>query len=307
MAEDESGVLTVYGVAGPLAQIDKTIFSGKAGRAKMFRGGVIIDVVTPDQARIAEEAGACAVMVLENFAADIRTLRIVSRMSDPKIIKDIKEAVNIPVFAKIRIGHFVEAQILDQIGVHSIDESEVLTPADPEYHINKLIIETPFICGCKNLSEALSRIREGAVMIRTKGEAGNGNIMEAVRQIRSITGDIRRLSYMNDTELDAFSRSIFAPYELLKKIKELGRLPVVQFGAGGIATPADAAMMMQLGCDGIIVGSGIFKTQDPGKTAKAIVQAAKHYNDPAILAEVSYGLGSAMVGIILDNDVARFD
>ncbi|XP_024973672.1 pyridoxal 5'-phosphate synthase subunit PDX1-like [Cynara cardunculus var. scolymus] len=246
-------------------------------------------------------------MVLENFAADIRNRHIVSRMSDPQIIKDIKEAVSIPVFAKTRIGHYVEAQILEEIGVHSIDESEVLTTADPEYHIHKLDFDVPFICGCKNLREAFSRIREGAVIIRTKGESGNGNIMEAVRQMRSITGDIRRLSFMDDYELDAYSRHICEPYELVKKTKELGRLPVVHFGAGGIATPADAALMMQLGCDGVIVGSGIFKSRDPAKTAKAIVRAAEHCSDPTILADVSSGLGTAMVGTVSNHqNVGRF-
>ncbi|KAI3757633.1 hypothetical protein L6452_05176 [Arctium lappa] len=292
-------MLTLYG-AGGFNEIEKAI-TVKTGRYKLHPGGVIIDVITPDQARVAEEAGACAVMVTENFAADIRTQRAVSRMSDPQIITDIKNSVHIPVFAKIRIGHTTEAQILQKIGVDFIDESEVLTPADQEHHINKHSFKTPFICGCKTLGEAFHRILEGAVMIRTKGDAGSGNVMEAVRQIRAITGDIQKLRSMNDDEVFAFSSTIFVPHYLVMKTKQLGRLPVVQFGAGGIATPADAALMMQLGCDGVIVGSGIFKSRDPVTRARAIVLAVSHYNDSSVLADVSAGLGEAMVGTIPYN------
>lgn len=273
----------------------------KKGLAQMLKGGVIMDVVTADQAVIAEKAGAVAVMALERVPADIRAQGGVARMSDPALIREIMDAVSIPVMAKCRIGHFVEAQILQEIGVDYIDESEVLTPADEENHINKHGFKVPFVCGCRNLGEALRRISEGAAMIRTKGEAGTGNVVEAVRHARSVMGDIRRVSAMDEDELFAYAKEIQAPYALVKQTAELGRLPVVNFAAGGVATPADAAMMMQLGLDGVFVGSGIFKSDDPAPRAHAIVQAVTHYNDPQILAEVSTNLGEAMVGINLDT------
>ncbi len=276
-------------------------FAVKAGLAQMLKGGVIMDVVTAEHARIAEEAGACAVMALERVPADIRKDGGVARMSDPQKIKEIIDAVTIPVMAKARIGHFVEAQILEALGVDYIDESEVLTPADEENHINKHNFKVPFVCGCRNLGEALRRISEGAAMIRTKGEAGTGNVVEAVRHARSVMGEIRRVSSMNEDELFAYAKEIRAPYALVKETAELGRLPVVNFAAGGVATPADAALMMQLGLDGVFVGSGIFKSDDPAPRAHAIVQAVTHYNDPKILAEVSTNLGEAMVGINLDT------
>lgn len=269
----------------------------KAGLAQMFKGGVIMDVVTPEHAKIAEDAGACAVMALERVPADIRTTGGVARMSDPGMIQRIMEAVSIPVMAKARIGHFVEAQILEAIGVDYIDESEVLTPADEMHHINKHPFKIPFVCGCRNLGEALRRIGEGAAMIRTKGEAGTGDVVEAVRHARTVLGEIRRLHSMPDDELMTYAKENGAPYELVKETKELGRLPVVNFAAGGVATPADAAMMMQLGVDGVFVGSGIFKSGNPAKRAKAIVEAVTHYNNPKILAEVSKDLGEPMVGI----------
>ncbi|RME48644.1 MAG: pyridoxal 5'-phosphate synthase lyase subunit PdxS [Caldilineae bacterium] len=269
----------------------------KAGLAQMLKGGVIMDVVTPEHARIAEEAGACAVMALERVPADIRAHGGVARMSDPALIERIMEAVSIPVMAKVRIGHFVEAQILEAIGVDYIDESEVLTPADEAHHINKHAFKVPFVCGCRNLGEALRRIGEGAAMIRTKGEAGTGDVVEAVRHARAVLGEIRRLQSMPEEELMRYAKEIGAPYELVRETRELGRLPVVNFAAGGIATPADAAMMMQLGMDGVFVGSGIFKSGNPAKRANAIVQAVTHYNDPKILAEISKDLGEAMVGI----------
>ncbi|CAN8317051.1 unnamed protein product [Cochlearia groenlandica] len=281
-------------------------FSVKVGLAQMLRGGVIMDVVNVEQARIAEEAGACAVMALERVPADIRAQGGVARMSDPEMIKEIKKAVTIPVMAKARIGHFVEAQILESIGVDYIDESEVLTVADEDHHINKHNFKIPFVCGCRNLGEALRRIREGSAMIRTKGEAGTGNVVEAVRHVRSVMGAIRLLRNMDDDELFAYAKKIAAPYELVLQTKQLGRLPVVQFAAGGIATPADAALMMQLGCDGVFVGSGIFKSGDPAKRAKAIVQAVTSYGDAAVLAEVSCGLGEAMVGLNINDKVERF-
>jgi len=262
----------------------------------MLKGGVIMDVVTPDHAKIAEDAGACAVMALERVPADIRAFGGVARMSDPGLIQEIMETVSIPVMAKARIGHFVEAQILEAIGVDYIDESEVLTPADEAHHINKHEFKVPFVCGCRNLGEALRRIGEGAAMIRTKGEAGTGDVIEAVRHARAVLGEIRRLQNMPDEELMTYAKEIGAPYELVKETKELGRLPVVNFAAGGIATPADAAMMMQLGVDGVFVGSGIFKSGDPARRAAAIVKAVTHYNDPHILAEVSKNLGEPMVG-----------
>lgn len=269
----------------------------KAGLAQMLKGGVIMDVVTPEQAKIAEDAGACAVMALERVPADIRADGGVARMSDPGMIVRIMEAVSIPVMAKARIGHFVEAQILEAIGVDYVDESEVLTPADEAYHINKHNFKIPFVCGCRNLGEALRRIGEGAAMIRTKGEAGTGDVVEAVRHARTVLGDIRRLTTMPDEELMTYAKEIGAPYDLVKETKELGRLPVVNFAAGGVATPADAALMMQLGVDGVFVGSGIFKSGNPAQRAKAIVEAVTHYNNPEILAEVSKNLGEPMVGI----------
>jgi len=269
----------------------------KRGLAQMLKGGVIMDVVTPEHARIAEEAGAVAVMALERVPADIRVSGGVARMSDPGLIKEIMASVTIPVMAKVRIGHFVEAQILEALGVDFIDESEVLTPADEAYHINKHDFNIPFVCGCRNLGEALRRVGEGAAMIRTKGEAGTGDVVEAVRHARTVLGDIRRLQNMPEEELMTFAKEIGAPYELVKETRELGRLPVVNFAAGGIATPADAALMMQLGVDGVFVGSGIFKSGDPALRAKAIVEATTHYRNPEILARVSENLGQPMVGI----------
>ncbi len=272
-------------------------FKVKAGLAQMLKGGVIMDVVTPEQAVIAEEAGAVAVMALERVPADIRVQGGVARMSDPGMIKEIIAAVTIPVMAKARIGHFVEAQILEAIGVDYIDESEVLTPADEEHHIYKHNFKVPFVCGCRNLGEALRRIGEGAAMIRTKGEAGTGDVVEAVRHARTVLGEIRRLQLMPDEELMSYAKTIGAPFALVKETKELGRLPVVNFAAGGIATPADAALMMQIGVDGVFVGSGIFKSADPAPRARAIVEATTHYNNPEILARVSENLGEPMVGI----------
>jgi pyridoxal 5'-phosphate synthase pdxS subunit len=271
-------------------------FAVKKGLAQMLKGGVIMDVVTPEHARIAEDAGAVAVMALERVPADIRAHGGVARMSDPGLIEEIMAAVSIPVMAKVRIGHFVEAQILESLGVDYVDESEVLTPADVEHHINKHDFKIPFVCGCRNLGEALRRIGEGAAMIRTKGEAGTGDVVEAVRHARTVRGEIRRLQNMPDEELMAYAKNIGAPYEIVKETKELGRMPVVNFAAGGIATPADAALMMQLGVDGVFVGSGIFKSGDPAQRAAAIVKATTHYNDPKILAEVSRNLGEPMVG-----------
>ena len=271
-------------------------FAVKKGLAQMLKGGVIMDVVTPEHAKIAEDAGACAVMALERVPADIRAQGGVARMSDPGLIMKIMDAVTIPVMAKCRIGHFVEAQILEAIGVDYIDESEVLTPADESNHINKQLFKVPFVCGCRNLGEALRRIGEGAAMIRTKGEAGTGDVVEAVRHARTVLGDIRRLTTMADEELMAFAKELGAPYELVKETKELGRMPVVNFAAGGVATPADAALMMQLGVDGVFVGSGIFKSGDPAKRVAAIVKAVTHYQDASILAEVSKNLGEPMVG-----------
>ncbi|MEK7440414.1 MAG: pyridoxal 5'-phosphate synthase lyase subunit PdxS [Chloroflexota bacterium] len=268
----------------------------KRGLAQMLKGGVIMDVVTPEHARIAEDAGACAVMALERVPADIRASGGVARMSDPEIILKIMDTVSIPVMAKCRIGHFVEAQVLEALGIDYIDESEVLTPADEANHVNKHDFKVPFVCGCRNLGEALRRLAEGAAMIRTKGEAGTGDVVEAVRHARSVLGEIRKLQTMVDEELFTFAKEIGAPYELVKETKELGRMPVVNFAAGGIATPADAALMMQIGVDGVFVGSGIFKSGDPAKRAKAIVEATTHYRDPQIIAEVSRNLGEPMVG-----------
>jgi pyridoxal 5'-phosphate synthase pdxS subunit len=272
-------------------------FAVKKGLAQMLKGGVIMDVVTPDQAKIAEDAGACAVMALERVPADIRAQGGVARMSDPDLIDKIKESVTIPVMAKCRIGHFVEAQILEALKIDYIDESEVLTPADEAFHINKHDFKVPFVCGCRNLGEALRRIGEGAAMIRTKGEAGTGDVVEAVRHARSVLGEIRRLQAMPEEELMTFAKEIGAPYELVRETRALGRLPVVNFAAGGLATPADAALMMQLGVDGVFVGSGIFKSGDPAKRAAAIVKATTHFRDSAILADVSRNLGEAMVGL----------
>jgi len=269
----------------------------KVGLAQMLKGGVIMDVVTPEQAKIAEDAGAVAVMALERVPADIRAQGGVARMSDPELILRIMDAVTIPVMAKVRIGHFVEAQILEAVGVDYIDESEVLTPADEEHHIDKHQFKVPFVCGCRNLGEALRRIAEGAAMIRTKGEAGTGNVVEAVRHARAVLGEIRRLQSMAPEELMKAAKEMGAPYELVVEVARTGKLPVVNFAAGGIATPADAALMMQLGMDGIFVGSGIFKSADPPKRAKAIVEATTHYNDPKIIAEVSRGLGEPMRGL----------
>ncbi|MBO9340715.1 MAG: pyridoxal 5'-phosphate synthase lyase subunit PdxS [Roseiflexus sp.] len=277
--------------------MDKSTWTTKVGLAQMLKGGVIMDVVTPEQARIAEDAGAVAVMALERVPADIRAQGGVARMSDPELILAIKEAVTIPVMAKVRIGHFVEAQILEALGIDYIDESEVLTPADEEHHINKHKFRVPFVCGCRNLGEALRRVAEGAAMLRTKGEAGTGNVVEAVRHARAVYSEIRRLQSMDEDELFTYAKNIQAPYELVRQVAETGRLPVVNFAAGGIATPADAALLMQLGVDGVFVGSGIFKSGDPARRARAIVAATTHYNEPEIIAEVSRGLGEAMVGI----------
>jgi len=271
-------------------------FALKKGLAQMLKGGVIMDVVTPEHAKIAEDAGACAVMALERVPADIRAQGGVARMSDPELILKIKESVSIPVMAKCRIGHFVEAQILEALKIDYIDESEVLTPADEEHHILKHNFTVPFVCGCRNLGEALRRIGEGAAMIRTKGEAGTGDVVEAVRHARTVLGEIRLIQNMPEEELMAYAKNIGAPYELVKETATLGRLPVVNFAAGGIATPADAALMMQIGVDGVFVGSGIFKSGDPAKRAAAIVKATTHFKDAGILAEVSKNLGEPMVG-----------
>ena len=269
----------------------------KTGLAQMLKGGVIMDVVDADQAKIAEDAGACAVMALERVPSDIRKDGGVARMSDPSMIENLKRSVTIPVMAKARIGHFVEAQILESLGIDYVDESEVLTPADESNHIWKHNFTIPFVCGCRNLGEALRRIGEGAAMIRTKGEAGTGNIVEAVRHARSVLGEIERIKSMNKEELMATARDLQAPFELVNQIHETGKLPVVNFAAGGIATPADAALMMQIGVEGVFVGSGIFKSENPQLVAKAIVRATTNYNNPDILAEVSRGLGVAMPGL----------
>ncbi|TEB08660.1 Pyridoxal biosynthesis lyase PdxS [Pelotomaculum schinkii] len=280
---------------------EKGTWTVKKGLAEMLKGGVIMDVTTPEQAKIAEEAGACAVMALERVPADIRAAGGVARMADPTIILRIMDAVTIPVMAKARIGHFVEAQILESLGVDYIDESEVLTPADDNFHIDKNAFKVPFVCGARNLGEALRRIGEGAAMIRTKGEPGTGNVVEAVRHMRMVMGEIRRVQNLPKEELMTAAKDLGAPYDLLAQVAKAGRLPVVNFAAGGIATPADAALMMQLGCDGIFVGSGIFKSKDPAARAKAIVAATTHYNDPQILAEVSRDLGEAMPGLEIAN------
>jgi pyridoxal 5'-phosphate synthase pdxS subunit len=267
----------------------------------MLKGGVIMDVTNAEQAKIAEEAGAVSVMALERVPADIRREGGVARMADPSRVEEIIAAVSIPVMAKARIGHFVEAQILQSLGVDYIDESEVLTPADEAHHIDKWKFTVPFVCGARDIGEALRRIGEGAAMIRTKGEAGTGNIVEAVRHMRAMTDGIRRLQYLGDEQLMAEAKQLGAPYELVREVAEAGRLPVVNFAAGGIATPADAALMMQLGCDGVFVGSGIFKSEDPAPRARAIVEATTYYEDPQILAKVSRGLGVPMVGIEMDT------
>ncbi|KAL5380158.1 hypothetical protein DPSP01_007958 [Paraphaeosphaeria sporulosa] len=282
---------------GNTAQDGENNFAVKAGLARMLKGGVIMDVVNAEQARIAEEAGAVAVMALERVPADIRAQGGVARMSDPQMIKEIMDTVTIPVMAKARIGHFVECQILEALGVDYIDESEVLTPADAIHHVDKHPFRIPFVCGCRNLGEALRRVSEGAAMIRTKGEAGTGDVIEAVRHMRQVNSDIQKASAMSSTELYTYAKELGVDYALLKETAKLGRLPVVNFAAGGVATPADAALMMQLGCDGVFVGSGIFKSGDAAKRAKAIVQAVTHYKDPKVLMEVSMDLGEAMVGI----------
>jgi pyridoxal 5'-phosphate synthase pdxS subunit len=277
--------------------MEKGTWRVKTGLAQTLKGGVIMDVVTPEHARIAEEAGACAVMALERVPADIRASGGVARMADPTVIMAIKEAVSIPVMAKCRIGHFVEAQVLEALAVDFIDESEVLTPADEGHHIWKHNFKVPFVCGCRDLGEALRRISEGAAMIRTKGEAGTGNIVEAVRHMRAVQDGIRRLHALPEDELVAEAKALGAPLELVIEVHKTGKLPVVNFAAGGVATPADAALMMQLGAEGVFVGSGIFKSSDPAARAEAIVKATTHYQDPAILAEVSKGLGAAMPGL----------
>lgn len=274
--------------------------------AKMLKGGVIMDVINAEQAVIAQEAGAVAVMALERVPSDIRKEGGVSRMSDPKMIKEIQKAVTIPVMAKVRIGHFVEAQILEALEVDYIDESEVLTYADEDYHIAKIDFKVPFVCGARDLGEALRRVGEGATMIRTKGEAGTGDVVEAVRHMRQMTADINRVKLASDEQLMSIARDFKAPFSLIKEVKELGRLPVVNFAAGGIATPADAALMMQLGCDGVFVGSGIFKSDDPKKRAKAIVEAVAYYNDAQLLAKVSEGLGECMESITASDVSTTF-
>ena len=276
---------------------ETSTWATKKGLAQMLKGGVIMDVVTPEHARIAEDAGACAVMALERVPSDIRAAGGVARMSDPVMIEGIMAAVSIPVMAKARIGHFVEAQVLEALGGDYIDESEVLTPADEINHIDKHAFKVPFVCGCRNLGEALRRINEGAAMIRTKGEAGTGDIVEAVRHIRTLMSEIRRLQSMREDELFVAAKEMDAPYDLVKQVAAEGRLPVVNFVAGGIAIPADAALAMQLGAEGVFVGSGIFKSENPRKTAEAIVQATLHFDNPKIIAEVSKGLGSPMRGI----------
>lgn len=279
----------------------KGSFEVKVGLAEMLKGGVIMDVTTPEQAKIAEDSGASAVMALERIPADIRASGGIARMSNLEVIVKIQETVSIPVMAKVRIGHFVEAQILEAINIDFIDESEVLTPADEENHINKWDFEAPFVCGCRNLGEALRRIGEGAAMIRTKGEAGTGNIVEAVRHMRSINKEIRRLASLDASELMAEAKTLGAPYHLAQEISRTGKLPVPNFAAGGIASPADAALMMQLGAEAVFVGSGIFKSEDPIQRAKAIVQATTHYQDPKMLSEISKGLLNPMKGIPIDS------
>jgi pyridoxal 5'-phosphate synthase pdxS subunit len=281
--------------------VETSTWATKKGLAQMLKGGVIMDVVTPDHAKIAEDAGAVAVMALERVPADIRAAGGVARMSDPAMIEGIMEAVTIPVMAKARIGHFVEAQVLEALGVDYIDESEVLTPADETNHIDKHAFKVPFVCGCRNLGEALRRIAEGAAMIRTKGEAGTGNIVEAIRQLRTVNAEIRRLHGMREDELFTVAKELQAPVELVQETAREGRLPVVNFVAGGVSTPSDAALVMQLGSEGVFVGSGIFKSEDPARMANAIVQATTHFDDPKIIAEVSKGLGAPMRGLTLES------
>src|SRR3954454_2940972 len=281
--------------------MQEATFTVKKGLAQMLKGGVIMDVVTPEQAKIAEDAGACAVMAVERIPAEIRAHGGVARMSPPELIERIMSSVSIPVMAKARIGHFVEAQVLEALGADYVDESEVLTPADEEHHIDKHGFKIPFVCGARNLGEALRRIGEGAAMIRSKGEPGTGNIVEAVRHLREIIGGIKRLTTLGPEEWMAEAKNIGAPYELVKEVAQEGKLPVVLFCAGGVATPADAALVMQLGAEGVFVGSGIFKSQNPAKTAAAVVKATTHFRDPAIIAEVSKGLGDAMPGIELGS------
>jgi len=277
--------------------MEKGTWTVKTGLAQMLKGGVIMDVTTPEQAKIAEVAGACAVMALERVPADIRAAGGVARMADPVVIEAMMKAVTIPVMAKCRIGHFVEAQVLEALGIDFIDESEVLTPADESHHIYKHIFKVPFVCGCRDLGEALRRIGEGAAMIRTKGEAGTGNIVEAVRHMRAVMDGLRKLHNMSVDELMAEAKVLGAPFELVQEVHKTGKLPVVNFAAGGVATPADAALMMQLGADGVFVGSGVFKSSNPEAMSKAIVKATTHYKDPAIVAEVSKGIGAAMAGL----------
>jgi pyridoxal 5'-phosphate synthase pdxS subunit len=281
--------------------VETSTWATKKGLAQMLKGGVIMDVVTAEHAKIAEDAGAVAVMALERVPADIRAAGGVARMSDPAMIQSIMDAVTIPVMAKARIGHFVEAQILEALGVDYIDESEVLTPADEHNHIDKHAFKVPFVCGCRNLGEALRRISEGAAMMRTKGEAGTGNVVEAVHQLRDVLAEIRRLQGMREDELFVAAKDLEAPYDLVRQVARDGRLPVVNFVAGGIATPADAALVMQLGAEGVFVGSGIFKSEDPARMANAIVQATTHFDDPKILADVSRGLGAPMRGIAMEQ------
>jgi pyridoxal 5'-phosphate synthase pdxS subunit len=280
--------------------VETSTWATKKGLAQMLKGGVIMDVVTPEHAKIAEDAGAVAVMALERVPADIRAAGGVARMSDPAMIEGIMSAVSVPVMAKARIGHFVEAQVLEALGVDYVDESEVLTPADETNHIDKHAFKVPFVCGCRNLGEALRRINEGAAMIRTKGEAGTGNIVEAVRQLRAVLAEIRKLESMREDELFVAAKELQAPFELVRDVASAGKLPVVNFVAGGISTPADAALVMQLGAEGVFVGSGIFKSQEPARMAEAIVQATRFYDDPKKIAEVSKGLGSPMRGIPLE-------
>ena len=277
--------------------MDKSTVATKKGLAQMLKGGVIMDVVTPEQAKIAETAGAVAVMALERIPADIRVMGGVARMSDPALVEAIMGAVTIPVMAKVRIGHFVEAQILEVLGVDYIDESEVLTPADEEHHIDKIKFKVPFVCGARDLGEALRRIAEGAAMVRTKGEAGTGDIVEAVRHMRAVMDEVRKLQSIDKSECMAEAKRLGAPYNLVLEVAETGKLPVVNFAAGGIATPADAALMMQLGADGVFVGSGIFKSENPEKRAAAIVEATTHCTDPLVIAKASKGLGAAMLGL----------
>ena len=281
--------------------VEKGTYRVKSGLAEMLKGGVIMDVTTAEQARIAEAAGAVAVMALERVPADIRAQGGVARMADPTRVKEILEAVSIPVMAKVRIGHFAEAQVLQELGVDYVDESEVLTPADPDYHVNKWDFTVPFVCGARNLGEACRRIGEGAAMIRTKGEPGTGNVIEAVRHMRLMNEQLRAVLAAPAEELMTTAKELGAPYQMLLAVRDAGRLPVVNFAAGGIATPADAAMMMQLGCDGIFVGSGVFKSSDPERRASAIVRATTHYDDPKVVAEVSSGLGEAMSGIAIEE------